>query len=169
RVTDPVIKSQLQISFNQIQKQVTQKELEEHATKAVNQLFNGEQLADHVTAKMMNEAQIAIQQVSDTLVKQSLEKRYQKAEKLWNIKNFKITKVQPYKVNESTRILGKYSGKNATYVRPFINKRPGTLQSLVGNPLGTFTYPITSVTQKDYVSIAIYDSFATQLANHEVP
>ncbi|MBO0432884.1 toxin Cry1Ac domain D-VI-related protein, partial [Enterococcus sp. DIV0660C] len=123
KVTDEAKKQELQNKIDKAQellnKQDEQAQIVQEATDKVNGLFNGENLADGVNQDKINEAQAAVDKVTDGAKKQELQNKIDKAQELLDKQDeqFAITSVDPYKEGISQYVTGTYKGKDAGYIR----------------------------------------------------
>ena len=154
----------------QLWAQNEQAQIVQEATNEVNGLFNGENLADGVNQDKINEAQTAVDKVTDETKKQELQDKINKAQELLNQQNeqFTITSVDPYKEGVSQFVTGTYTGDNAAYVRLIVNGKKTALVPMKGLTEGTFKYYMDGLKATDKVSVVIYDNNYKQLAEKEV-
>ena len=153
-----------------LDKKNEQAQIVQEATDKVNGLFNGENLADGVNQDKINEAQAAVDKVTDEAKKQELQDKINKAQELLDKKNeqLTITSVDPYKEGVSQFVTGTYTGKNAGYIRLIVNGEKTALVSMKDLPEGTFRYYMSGLKATDKVSVVIYGNDYKQLAEQEV-
>lgn len=128
-----------------------------------------ERLSEDTTQSHIDLAKEQVNELEDPFFKEYLIELIEKAQQLWDIKSFKITKVHPYKVDTSEQVTGRYNGKNAAYMRLHINDQPSVLRPLIPQSLSYFSYPITNLYNTDKVSVTLYNSLAIPLSKKLVP
>lgn len=150
--------------FNQIQEN-------NQAEEVVKGLFaddSHQQLADGVTQDMINEAKEIIDGLDDSTVQKDLLTLIEKAQKLWDIQSFKITKIDEYKQGESSFIRGTYDGKYASYIRLIVNGKKEALLPLKETEDKSFEYYRKGLKPTDQVEVAIYNQNYQELAKQMV-
>ncbi|MBF8807233.1 MAG: hypothetical protein IC227_00965 [Enterococcus lacertideformus] len=92
----------------QLWAQESQNQIVQEATEKVNCLFNGENLADGVNQDKINEAQAAVDKVTDEAKKQELQDKINKAQELLNKQNEQAQIVQ----EATEKVNGLFNGEN---------------------------------------------------------
>ncbi|ENZ5663563.1 immunoglobulin-like domain-containing protein [Enterococcus hirae] len=135
------------------------------AVKAVNDLFNGKQLADGVDDGKIRAADKLVFEISNGTLKTNLYEKINQAQGL--LDQVQITNIQTYMQDDTQKITGTYKGKDVKGVRLVVNNDMKPAVGLEDN--GTFSYYFPGLKITDHATLQLLNSKWEVAAEIPVP